>query len=132
MSEGLALHWRLIEQRYKLVGVECKNCGRRFFPQRPLCPVCRRKGKINKIEYSGEGTVYAHTTVHVPPTGFDYQKPYVLGIIKLKEGPLIMAQIVDCRPEEVEIGKKVRMVFRKITSDGDKGVICYGYKFKLV
>ena len=57
------------------------------------------------------------------------QVPYVLALIKLVEGPVITAQIVDCAPEDVDIGTKVHTVFRKIRQDGESGIIEYGYKF---
>jgi len=131
MSGGLALHWRLIPQRYNLIGSECKNCNEKYFPSRDWCPNCRRKGKIIDYRFSGEGEVYSYTVVHAPPVGFEYLKPYIAAIIKLKEGPLVTAQIVDCKPESVKIGLKVSMVFRKIIAEGKEGIIKYGYKFKL-
>ena len=132
MSEKLALHWRLIPHRYNLIGTECKSCCEKFFPPRLLCPTCRRKGRISDFKFSGNGEIYSYTTIHAPQDGFEFQKPYVLGIIKLAEGPLVTAQIVDCKPDDVKIGKKVKSVFRKIMAEGDDGIIVYGYKFKLV
>jgi hypothetical protein len=38
------------------------------------------------------------------------------------------AQIV-CRPDEVTIGMRVKSVFRRITADGESGIIHYGTKF---
>ena len=132
MDKGLALHWRLIPQRYNLIGSECRTCGEKYFPMRDLCPKCRRKGRLEDYPFSGEGEVYSYTVVHAPPLGFEYLKPYIAAIIKLKEGPLITAQIADCRPEDVRIGDKVRMAFRKIIAEGEEGIIKYGYKFKQV
>lgn len=132
MGEHLALHWRLIPHRYNLIGTECVKCGEKFFPPRHFCPNCRRKGETKEFLFSGEGEIFSHTTVYAPPEGFEYQKPYVLAIVKLKEGPFILSQIVDCRPEDVKVGGKVKATFRKIIADGDDGIIRYGYKFKLV
>jgi len=131
MSEGLALHWRLIQSRYNLVGSECKTCGQKFFPPRNICPDCRRKSQINRFKFSGEGEIYTYTIVRAAPTGFEFQKPYVVAVIQLKEGAMCTAQIVDCNPDEVKIGQKVEMVFRKIIADDDHGIIKYGYKFKI-
>jgi len=129
--KGIATHWRLIPQRYNLVGTKCNTCGEKFFPPRYVCPKCRRAGNIEEFQFSGEGEIYSYTMIHTAPEGFDFQKPYILAIIKLKEGPLLLSQIVDCKPEDVEIGKKVEKVFRKVIADGDSGIIRYGYKFKL-
>lgn len=131
MTEGLALHWRLIPPRYNLVGTECKNCGQRYFPPRNVCPICRRKSKVERFKFSGEGEIFTYTIIRVPPTGFEYQRPYVVAVIKLKEGAMCTAQVVDCDHKEVKIGKKVELVFRKIIADDESGIIRYGYKFKL-
>ena len=131
MSKGLALHWRLIPQRYNLIGTECATCKTNFFPKRNICPNCRRRSRIRDVKYSGRGEVYSYAVIHAPPEGFELLKPYVIAIVKLDEGPLVTAQIADARPDEVEIGDKVELVFRRISSEGPKGIIKYGYKFKL-
>jgi uncharacterized OB-fold protein len=131
MSKRIPLHWRLIPHRYRLLGSECKRCNEKFFPARSICPNCRRKGDIQEIRFSGKGEVFSYTIIHVASRGFELLKPYVMALIKLKEGPMITAQIVDCNPDDVEVGKKVCMAFRKISVDGDSGIIRYGYKFKL-
>lgn len=132
MSKRIPLHWRLIPHRYRLLGSECKSCNEKFFPKRSICPNCRRRGQVEEIRFSGKGVVYSYTIIHVPSRGFEFLKPYVMALIKLEEGPLVTAQVVDCNPDDVEIGRKVTLVFRKISVDGDKGIIRYGYKFKLV
>ncbi|MFH1125596.1 MAG: Zn-ribbon domain-containing OB-fold protein [Candidatus Altiarchaeota archaeon] len=132
MSKRIPLHWRLIPHRYRLLGSECKRCNEKFFPRRIICPNCRRKGKVEGIKFSGKGEVYSYTVIHVASRGFELLTPYVIAIIKLVEGPMITAQVVDCKPDDVEVGMKVTMIFRKISVDGKKGIIRYGYKFKLV
>ena len=131
MSQGLALHWRLIPARYNLVGTECKKCNGKFFPPRNICPTCRRKGEIESFKFSGDGEIYTYTIIRAPPTGFEYLKPYVVAVVKLDEGTMCTAQIVDCNIDEVKIGAKVNMTFRKIMADDDAGIIRYGYKFRL-
>ncbi|CEG11697.1 conserved hypothetical protein [groundwater metagenome] len=128
----IALNWRKIPQRYNLVGTQCVTCGTYYFPPRIICPKCRRKGKMDEHKFCGEGEVLTYTLIYSPPEGFENIKPYLLAIIKLKEGPQLTAQIIDCKPEDVKIGSKVKSVFRKIVEEGDEGVILYGYKFKLV
>ena len=132
MVKGLPAYWRLIPQRYNLKGTQCETCGEKFFPPRRICPNCRREGKIKEFKFSGRGEIFSYTTIYAAPEGFEYVKPYVMAIIKLEEGPLLAAQVVDCHPEEVKIGKKVKMVFRRIRAMGKEGSIRYGYKFKLI
>lgn len=78
------------------------------------------------ITLSGEGEIVTYTKVHVAPEGFQKNVPYHLGIIKLKEGPHLLAEIKG----SVAIGKKVKMIFRKLSEEG--GLKQYGYKFEVV
>ena len=123
--------WRETEYRYNLIGYRCKNCGNSYFPPRDICPKCHREsiGKMEKVKFSGNGEVMSYTVVHDAPPSFKRQVPYVLALIRLSEDPVITAQIVDSPEENIEIGTKVHMVFRKIRQDGDSGIIEYGYKF---
>ena len=50
-------------------------------------------------------------------------------MIRTSDGLMISAQLVDVNPAEVKIGMPVRAVLRKLDSDGESGVIHYGYKF---
>ena len=80
---------------------------------------------------SGKGVIESFTVVHEVPSAFVRQRPYILAIVKLDEGPSLTAQIVDADPGEVEIGKRVSAAFRKIAQQGSAGIIQYGYKFVL-
>jgi uncharacterized OB-fold protein len=44
----------------------------------------------------------------------------------------LTAQIVDADASQLEFGTPVRRVFRKLGSEGDAGILRYGYKFVLV
>jgi len=131
LGEGLALHWRLKQPRYNLVGTECKACGEKYFPPRNICPQCRRKSQIQPFKFSGNGKIYSYTVVRAAPTGFEFQTPYAIAVIELDEGAKCTAQIVDSDPNKIKNGAKVKMVFRKIMADSESGIIRYGYKFKL-
>lgn len=84
-----------------------------------------------QFTFAGTGEVYSFTTVQETPEGFDDQAPYMLALIKLDEGPLITAQLTDV-DGEVAIGDRVEMVTRKLTTEGARGMIVYGYKFRKV
>jgi len=87
---------------------------------------------MEKIKLSGKGMLYSYTIIHTPPSKFEGQAPYAVGIVELEEGPRITSQIVDCELNKIKIGMKVEAVFRKIQEDGDTGAIYYGFKFKPV
>lgn len=43
---------------------------------------------------------------------------------------MLTAQLTDVDPKEVRIGMPVEMVTRKLSVEGDEGLIQYGYKFR--
>lgn len=84
-----------------------------------------------RFTFAGTGEIYSFTTVQEPPAGYEDQTPYVLALVKLDEGPLITAQITDLDAPPA-IGDRVEMVTRKLTTEGERGMIVYGYKFRKV
>ncbi len=84
-----------------------------------------------QFTFAGRGEVYSFTTLQESPEGFDEQAPYVLALVKLEEGPIITAQLTDV-DGPIAIGDKVEMVTRKLTTEGERGMIIYGYKFRQV
>jgi uncharacterized OB-fold protein len=58
----------------------------------------------------GLGRVYSYTTCHrAPAPGFE--TPYVLAIVDLDEGWSILANLVECRPDELEVGLAVAVTW---------------------
>lgn len=103
-------------------------------------------GKAEAYEFSGRGEVYSYTIIDSnPPAGYEKFAPYVVALIRLEEGPLITAQLTDVemwvekeidgrtrsiREFDVEIGMPVEMVTRKLKTEGERGIIVYGFKFR--
>jgi uncharacterized protein len=131
MDMDIARHWRLRKQRYALEGEQCDHCGKFIFPPRDVCPHCGEDARRVRA-MSGKGEVYSFTVVHEPPTGYETQAPYAIALVKLEEGPLVTAQLTDVDTAEIKIGMPVEMVTRRLRTDGDEGVIQYGYKFRPV
>jgi uncharacterized OB-fold protein len=78
---------------------------------------------------SGKGTVYSFTTITTPGADFEFNAPYMLALVQLDEGPMVTAQLTDV-DGPVEIGMRVEMVVRKLRTDGTRGIIIYGPKFR--
>lgn len=77
----------------------------------------------------GKGTVLSYTIVMDAPEGFEEQAPYTLGLVRLDDGPTVLAQLTDL-DAPATIGLRVEMVTRKLRTDGQRGIIVYGYKFR--
>ncbi len=118
---------REMPQRYRMEAGKCKRCGKIFFPPRLICSRCQSR-EFDSIVLSDEGKVISFTVTRVAPQPFLMLQPYVNAIVELKDGVRLTTQVVDCLPDEVTIGKPVKIVFRKIQEEGASGIICYGYK----
>lgn len=76
------------------------------------------------------GVIESFTVVYNAPKDFENQVPYILALIKLENGEKITSQIVDS--DKIDIGMKVEPCLRRLYSDGEDGLICYGAKFRVV
>lgn len=121
-------YWREIPQRYRYEAGRCKACGFICFPPRLVCPGCGAR-EFETTKLAETGTVLTYTIIRVPPEGFEDQTPYAVGIAELDDGVKLTAQIVDCDPTSLKVGMKVRLEFRKLSEDGEAGIIHYGYKY---
>jgi len=80
------------------------------------------------IELNRNGELLTYTIIRVPPSQFKDESPYAMGIVELEGGGRINTQIVDCDFDQIKVGMKLRIEFRKIQAEGEAGVIGYGYK----
>ncbi|MBP8972331.1 MAG: Zn-ribbon domain-containing OB-fold protein [Anaerolineae bacterium] len=84
---------------------------------------------VELFALSGKGAVYSFTTVTAPAEPYEAYAPYVLALVQLDEGPMVTAQLTDLDGEPA-IGMRVEMVIRKLRTDGERGIIIYGPKFR--
>ncbi len=131
MEKASASMWRKLNSRYNLVGSECENCNAIYFPSRIVCKNCGRQTKMHDRMLNGNGAVYSFTRIHVPAEAFRESAPYTIGVIKLDEGPMVEGHIVDTG-KKIEIGTRVKKVFRKMLVEEDEGLIHYHFKFEPV
>jgi hypothetical protein len=84
------------------------------------------------VAFAGTGELLSFTVVQEAPEGYEEQAPYVIGLVQLDEGARVTAQITDVGGEPLAIGDRVEMVTRRLTTEGKRGMIVYGYKFRKV
>lgn len=83
----------------------CDDCGRAHWYPRIVCPLCGSTS-VGWREASGRGTLHAFSA---PARA---EPPYVLAYVTLDEGPTLMTNIIDARPEDLRIGQPVSVRFR--------------------
>ena len=89
----------------KLLIKSCKDCGKKHFYPRALCPYCLST-KTEWVESKGTGTVYTYSVMRRAPV------PYALAYVALDEGVTMMTNIVDTDLDKIKIGQKVKVVFK--------------------
>jgi hypothetical protein len=112
-----------------LEGSLCEGCGAIHLPARAACPACRSLD-CRPHRFEGTGSLWSFTELQQVPRGSTPDACRVLGIVRLDEGPLILAQITDVEPQDVSIGMRLQMVTRLVRAHGDEGLRVYGYKFR--
>jgi uncharacterized protein len=98
---------------HRLVVQRCTECGTTRHPPGPVCPWCRSLA-FEWSELPGTGTVYTFTVVRqafLPALAGTV--PYVVAAIEPDGagGARFVSNVVDCDPEEVEIGMPVEVVW---------------------
>ena len=120
--------WREFPQRYRLEAAKCTVCGKIHYPPRVVCLECGATN-FNDVVLPREGTIVTFTIVRVPPAGFTEQTPLPIALVELDGGVRVMVQVGDVAdPDELEIGMRVRLEFRRISWDGEAGLIFSGHK----
>jgi uncharacterized OB-fold protein len=85
----------------------CTTCGEAHFFPRAICPFCF-SDKTEWEQSSGEGEIYTYSHMRKSATG-----AYVIAYVTLKEGPSVQTNIVDCEPDKLKIGQKVKVVWKQ-------------------
>jgi len=102
----------------KLMGSRSKATGKVYVPPRPIDPETH-SSEMEWVELSGKGELAAFTAVYIGPNamiaaGYDRKNPYLTGVVKLEEGPMISAQILGlnaAQPEISHIGTPLTVTF---------------------
>ncbi|UJG42358.1 MAG: Zn-ribbon domain-containing OB-fold protein [Candidatus Heimdallarchaeum endolithica] len=100
----------------KILYNRCNQCKKNFLPPTYHCPTCGND-KLEIKEAQKEGTIETFTVVHVAPTDFVKEAPYIVGIVQLNDDLRIMARIKSTQNENINVGDKVKAAFDKKKQD---------------
>ena len=104
-------------KQHKLLIQHCNSCGANIFYPRRDCPKCWSQD-LGWIESSGRATVYTYTvTLEGVEEMFVEDLPIIVAWVDLPEGIRMNTNLVECEPEEVQIGMEVEVVFRDVTDE---------------
>jgi uncharacterized OB-fold protein len=83
----------------------CKTCGKLHWYPRALCPFCQ--GDTEWGSLSGYGTIYS-----VSVTRKAGPIPYAIAYVTVDEGITMLTNIVDCDLDTLQIGQRVKVIFK--------------------
>ena len=93
----------------------CSACGVLRHPPGPSCPACHAHDR-SYVVASGRGTVFSYVVHRHPPVP-GRELPIVLALVDLEEGTRLLAEVVDCDPEKVDVGMPVQVDFQRIDDE---------------
>jgi uncharacterized OB-fold protein len=89
----------------------CEICQRYYWP----ASRCLDHGAAAMlwVEASGRGTLYTYTVMHHAYTpAMKGKVPYVVGVVRLQEGPFFHTQVVDCPLAEIHVDMLLTVVMQ--------------------
>ena len=108
--------WEYLRQ-HEMHIQNCHSCKKWFFPPSTHCPNCLTR-EVPWKPVAGTGKVWAWVTMHQSyRPAYKEEVPYNLSIIELDEGAKVWANVVECQPENVQIGMNVRVRYDDVTDD---------------
>jgi len=131
VQEGLFEYPLANDQAPALLANRCTNCGKTFFPKRPLCPYCFEQGEMEEIKLGRRGIIYACTVIHRnSPTGII--APYAYGYVEILANKVrVFGLFTGGDPSSFAPGQEVELVVEPIKIN-NQGTQIIGYKFKPV
>lgn len=94
-----------------LLGMVCNHCGTYYFGSLRFCLKCTSPD-LKQVELSKKGTLYTYTIVRMPPPRWQGTVPYILGTVKLPEGPSVTSEVLDCSEDAIKIGMPMELTLR--------------------
>ncbi len=101
--------------RHQLILQQCQDCGHVLFYPRTHCVQCHSEQLVWR-EASGQGSIVSYTVVRRSVSA-DFEAPYMIALIDLREGPRMMSQIIEAEPEALAVGLSVSVDFAAWSED---------------
>jgi uncharacterized OB-fold protein len=103
--------------KHELRFQRCTGCGTWRHVPRELCAECG-SWDWEWARSSGRGSVFTWTVVvHALHPAFREDTPFAPTVVELEEGVRLLSRVVDCPPDQLEIGMPVEVVFDDVTPE---------------
>jgi uncharacterized OB-fold protein len=112
--------------KFAFVGSRCDACGTRHLPPARVCVKCHAVDQMTRERLADVPATVA--TYTIDRLAYSPSPPLVAAVLDFDGGGRMRSQLTDVDPEEVEIGMRVEMTFRRpITA---RGIHNYAWKAK--
>ncbi len=125
---AMTVLWRKRKMLLGLVGGRCAECGTPQFPKMDICvnPDCGAFHTQEDYTFQDEPAFIKSFTGDLLAVSVD--PPAVYGMIQFENGGRFMADFTDCSLDDVSVGQKVNLAFRRRYVDRDRGFTGYFWK----
>jgi uncharacterized OB-fold protein len=111
-------------QQGRLMIKQCDACQVFAPPAEEYCTNCMTQ--LGWAQASGKGTLFTWSIVNQAfHPGFAQEVPYVIGIVKLEEGPRIHTRIIDVDYKDLKIGLELQVRFEECPNGESLPVFTY-------
>ena len=108
---------RTIRWKYGFVGGACAACGQRHLPPSEVCKRCGRVAAMLPVALADvPATVVTCTADHLAAAA---DSPLVAAVVDFDGGGRLRCEVADAASDEVVVGTRVRMTFRRIGTPDD-------------
>jgi len=125
---AMTVLWRKRKMLLGLVGGRCTECGTPQFPRMDICvnPDCGAFHTQEDYPFQDEPAFIKSFTGDLLAVSVD--PPAVYGMIQFENGGRFMADFTDCVLDDVSVGQKVNLTFRRRYVDRERGFTGYFWK----
>src|SRR5215210_105783 len=110
--------------KFGFVGTRCRACDRVHVPPVRVCAGCGTTDEMDPEPMADRaGTVATYT---IDRLAYSLSPPVVTAAVDFDGGGRFSCELTDCTPEQIEVGTRVRMSFRRMHTAG--GVHNYFWK----
>ncbi len=107
----------LPDGKFKLLGTKCNVCGATTLGTHPACQKCFSPD-VKSVALTHSGAIQNYSIIYLKPSAeWKGPVPYVLGEVKLPEGPVVTTYIINKEPKDIKVGLKVKMALNKADQD---------------
>ena len=99
-------YWEATREKRLLVQFDRRNGKYQFFPRATSIYDGRRD--LEWREVSGKGQIFSYTIAERARPPFQGHEPFAIGLVTLDEGVNVMANIVHCTRDHLQIGLRVK------------------------